>query len=466
MNDLSRVTATESRTRAFQGRELLPLLLSFGLLIALRLPHAWAEGRFQDEEATVFLAYAWNFPWQEALFRSFGGYLNIAANGSTLALATAIKAGVVPLSHAPYVTMLLGLLFQLAPVALLLGAKASWLPNRQSRLAAAALVVLAPGTEEVFLNVLHIQFHLALSVAIILTLDRPRTRSARFLFAAALFLAPLCGPGAIVFLPLYALRAWVERDPARAWQSVWLGAGAAIQLLFFYHSSPIRGSPADPFVLLAGLLIRLVVLPLGGPLPAVALGLEARDDLMAGGLLVPLLALVSVAVFAALAWWVTRRRDAAPWLFLSALMVAAVSLGAGIATRPDQAAAAILTALPGPRYNYLPIALMGLTLIAIARREDRRQRLPAVGLIASLLIVGAASYRMTLPTYAEGPSWRAEVAAFEADSGHQLAVWPLPFSADLSGRGQRCPERVDPAGNPDDPRYCESGWVAAFYHAQ
>lgn len=46
----------------FGPRQRWALLAAFALLVALRLPAAWAHGRFQDEEATVFLAYAWHRP--------------------------------------------------------------------------------------------------------------------------------------------------------------------------------------------------------------------------------------------------------------------------------------------------------------------------------------------------------------------------------------------------------------------
>lgn len=463
---MSPVRATASAEPRFRGHEVLLYLALFGLLISLRLPLAWKEGRFQDEEATVFLAYAWNFPWQEALLRSFGGYLNIAANATTVALAAAIKAGWVPLVQAPYVTMLLGLLFQLAPLALLLTGSAPWLSSRAVRIVAAALVILPPATEEVYLNVMHIQFHLALCVAIILTLDPPRSRLARSLYAACLFVAPLCGPGAIVFLPLFALRFVLERDGARARQLAWLGAGAAIQLLFFYSASPVRGSPAELDVLAAGLFVRLLALPLAGELPAVILGLEAAAAHAAGGALVGVLAGVAVVIFGALLWWAGRRRDGVSWLVVSALLVATVSLGLGTATRPEDAARAILMGLAGPRYNFLPLVLLGLSILALAVRRQGTEKRIAQILVVILLFVGATNYRLSLLDYSTGPSWRKEVAAYEADRNHPLAVWPRPHVADLSGRARACPETFPIGGDPDDPRYCESGWVSAFYPAK
>src|SRR6478672_13691337 len=81
----------------FSRPERWLLLEVFALLLVLRLPLAWVYGRFQDEEATVFLAYAWHFPWADALFRPFGGYLNIAANATTLLVVELVRGGAVPL---------------------------------------------------------------------------------------------------------------------------------------------------------------------------------------------------------------------------------------------------------------------------------------------------------------------------------------------------------------------------------
>src|SRR5579863_104210 len=142
----------------FSRRQRWALLTVFALLVIFRLPHAWVHGRFLDEEATVFLAYAWHRPWLDALFRPFGGYWNLGANATTLLVVELVKHGVVPLERAPYLTMLMALAAQMLPAALILTGRASWLAGRSAVIAALLLIAMAPSTEEVFFNVMHMQF--------------------------------------------------------------------------------------------------------------------------------------------------------------------------------------------------------------------------------------------------------------------------------------------------------------------
>ena len=56
----------------------------------------------------MFLAYAWHYPWLDALFRPFAGYWNLGANASTVLPLQLVQGGVLPLERAPYFTMSLG----------------------------------------------------------------------------------------------------------------------------------------------------------------------------------------------------------------------------------------------------------------------------------------------------------------------------------------------------------------------
>jgi exodeoxyribonuclease VII small subunit len=171
------------------------------------------------------------------------------------------RAGDGSLEKAPYFTMLAGLAAQLVPAIVVLNSRSPWLQNFRHRGVALLILVLLPTTEEVFLNVMHIQFHLALGVALILCLKGGQGRLRAVFEPSILFLAPLCGPAAILLLPLFALRAVVDRDPSRWRQFAILASGAAIQLVLFYHPSGFRGVPFDPVTLAASLFIRLLVIP-------------------------------------------------------------------------------------------------------------------------------------------------------------------------------------------------------------
>ncbi|WP_338504587.1 hypothetical protein V6R86_11235 [Sphingomonas kaistensis] len=455
MSFMSPITSAAPAKRDLRPVHYLLVLAVFALLAALRLPLTWVEGRFQDEEATVFLAFAWHFPG-EALFRSFGGYLNLAANGTTLVLAELIKGGVLSLEKAPYFTMLAGLAGQLVPAVLILKSRSPWLADYRHRAVALLILLVMPTTEEVFLNVMHIQFHLALAVGLIATLHAGDGRRRAWFEGTILFLAPLCGPAAIVFLPLFALRALVDRDARRWRQFAILGAGAAIQLLFFYHSTPLRGAPFDPVNLAAALFIRLPVLALSGLNGADHVGLAAATGLVNGGPWLHLIAALSAVVFSVLFAATLKVRDDAFWLFAGALGVGAVSLGFGILTGTPYS---VFFSIAGPRYNYIPLVMLGLCFLCLATRTNPVERRAPRMLVVLMLFVGAVSWFRPIPTYAEGPSWKAEVAAWRADPTYQPRTWPF-YRADFSDRHIRC----DTALAPDQqyPRYCEQGWLRSF----
>lgn len=435
------------------------LLAGFALLVALRLPHTWAHGRFQDEEATVFLAYAWHRPWLDALLRPFAGYWNLAANATTLLVASLVKAGAVPLERAPYLTMTMALAVQMMPAVLILTSTASWLRSRLAVIGSLLMIAIAPSTEEVFLNVLHIQFHLALCAALILALDAPRRRIAQGAYGALLLLAPLCGPVSIVLLPLFALRALLDRDRRRLGQLAALAVGAAIQMLLFYGPSPLRGHLLDPGTLAATLFVRLLALPaLGMPVARVIGFLVWRSEISGGhGWWIP--AASAVALFGLLAVQAARRNDGAVWLVLACLSIASASFGFGMIMLNGFAP----FDLAAERYDFLPLVLLGLGLIALAMRERSPGRPVHAALCLLMLCTGALHYTKPFPAFAQGPSWPAEVRAWRLDHRHALAVWPQPWAADLSDQARSCsPPGRDPAAS-TDPRYCESGWAAGFY---
>lgn len=456
---LDRPASRGSFPSPFSGAQRFALLAAFALLTALRLPRAWVHGRFLDEEATVFLAYAWHHPWPDALFRAFAGYWNLAANGITLLIATLVKAGALPLERAPYVTMTAALAVQCLPALLILTGRADWLRRRSAVIAALLMIVLAPASEEVFLNVLHIQFHLALCAALILALDPPETRSGRTGYGALLFLAPLCGPGAIVILPLFALRAMLDRDRARVAQLAPFAGGAAVQLLFFYHQSPMRGHSVDPATTAAAMFVRLIALPLLNYGVADGIGrmiIAAQRDGSAGWWFA---STAAVAGLGALLITAARRRDGAVWLLAAGLGLAIVSFGFGMVLLDR---ASLFRVGSGERYNFLPLVLIGLGLIALAVRDGSAGRVWA-SLCLLVILTGLIRYPRPLDDYADGPSWPVQVAVWRQDPTYPLAVWPHPWTADLSGLRRACTRPGPDPTLSTDPRYCESGWAAGFY---
>jgi hypothetical protein len=456
----SSVSVSEGSHPAFRPLTASLLLLAFALIGALHLPGAWMQGRFIDEEATVFLAYAWHFPALEALFRPFAGYLNIAANASTVVLAELIKGGSISLERAPYFSMLLGLAFQVAPILMILTGEARWLRSPQVRLASALLVAIAPGTEEVAFNVIHIQFHLALCVALLLTFDVPRSLLARVLAAVALLLAPLCGPAAILLLPLFALRSWLDASWGRGQQTLILAIGSGIQLLFFYGESPIRGLKPDLLTAAAGTFLRVIILPLFGSGFSEKIGEQiaySQFDGMGITLAVAVCgALVMCGLFVTACW----RRSAVTWLLAAGLTLAVASFCVGMAS-PSR----IFVLLPsaGPRYNFLPVVLVGMAIFGSVGEAKKISRTLFLAASAMWLTTSSIAYIRPLKAYAAGPAWPAEVAKWRQHSDYPLRIWASKRVVELPAKPRRCTPTSKPKGDPEAPLYCESGWMVAFW---
>lgn len=204
------------------------LLGIFAFFLCLRSPEILIKGRFWAEEGTVFFHNAWTCSFTTALFTSYGGYLNLATNAATL-----LAFWLAPLPQAPYVTIAIGLAFQLLPLYLLLTAREAWLADFKTRVWATLLLLLVPETSEISLQSLHIQFSLSLASAIILTLATERTVQ-RWFRLGILFLTPLCGLSAIPLGLLYGLRVLYQRSWLRFEQLCVFSLSSALQLLFFY----------------------------------------------------------------------------------------------------------------------------------------------------------------------------------------------------------------------------------------
>ncbi|WP_174293018.1 hypothetical protein [Sphingomonas bacterium] len=442
---------------SFTTRQRLLLLAGFVALVMLRLPLAWVHGRLQDEEGTVFLAYAWHRPAGEALWRAFAGYLNLGANAVTLLAVRLVRVGILPLEGVPYLTMTTALLVQSLPALLLVTGRAAWLADRRVIVAGLLIVATAPLTEEVFLNTLHIQFHLPLAAALILALDIPASRVARLGYAVPLLVGPLCGPGAIILLPFFVLRAALDRSPARGAQAAVLGIGAAVQLLVFYSHSPIRGDVLGLPTLAAIMFVRLALLPLLTPPLATLLGRTVYASYRDGTVLWWFAVAGALGYFGALATTALRdRRDGAIWLIAAGLSIAAASFGRGmIVSNPEE----WFSVGAAERYDFLPLVLLGLGLLALAARAEGRHRRVRLVLCLLTLLSGAVGLFGPLREFRRGPAWPAEVAAWRQDHDHHLATWPQDWAVDLSDRDRPCAPWAGGRPMPPQADYCEAAWL-------
>jgi len=78
----------------------------------------------------------------------------------------------------------------------------------------------------------------------------------------------------------------------------------------------------------------------------------------------------------------------------------------------------------GQRYAYVPQALLALSVLALAETSGRTLSALARAASVWLLVIGASEFFFPWIVMANGPAWRPEVAAWQADPHHKLQIWP------------------------------------------
>jgi hypothetical protein len=397
-------------------------LSAFGLMVCARMPQIILKGRFWAEEGSIFYRHAWNEPIWQAAWEPYGGYLNLVANcGSILARWS------LPLQFAPYATISVGLFFQLLPSMFLITARDHWLRPWQARTASLLLVLLMPGSEEVWLQTLHCQFELALCCGIIVSLEARRGVAAGMALCV-LVLAPLCGPASIALWPLFIARLFFERTPTRLLQCSAIGAGSVVQIFFFLSSPPGRAYALHPFINLSVISLKHFAIPFLGIHGAEAVNTSIRATFVSGHIpIIP--TLLPPLILGPLALILLRRGLGYPgiWFFTAFLLTASIcyfgAIGGGLA---------LLDVLGNQRYVVLPQLLLELSILSLAATRHTRVALVSRVAVAWLLIVGLTNYWTVNPLVANGPAWRPEVAAWKANPNHLLQIWPDGWTTQLS----------------------------------
>ena len=402
------------------GPVALGLLLYAGLVL-LRMPEIVLKGRFWAEEGAIFFANAWTLDPLHALAMPVGGYLNLVANAATLA-----ARWFVPVASAPYLTIAVALAFQLVPPLILLTARDAWLRPWPVRLAGVALLLLVPGSDEIWLQTLHCQFELAVACGLILALEVPR--GGRRVFSLGLLvLAPLCGPGAIALTPLFLLRALLDRTSGRAMQLGALALGSAVQMAFFFSFGTERSYTLDPVVILSVVTVKDLVVPFTGITSSAGKVVRLQAAVAAGDvpLLVVLAPLVVFGGTAAIIWRAGNRP--AFWL-LAGAAISALSAYVGAL----DGTIALIHTRAGARYAFVPLSLTALTFLALGAASKPFWRWPAAAVCVWLLIVGIRAYVSPSRPFADGPSWRQQVALWHADPAYVMRLWPAPWTLTLA----------------------------------
>lgn len=396
------------------------LLCSFALLVAVRLPNVFLQGRFWAEEGTIYFEYAWRLPWLDALLSSTNaGYWNLTASGATLLARYAV-----PLWAAPLVTASIALIIQCLPAMLIMLSKLEWTHRRVVLLAALLIIATPPASDETWVNSINSQHHLVLAAGVILALET-RWKLVGWFHAFVLLLAALSSPGSWVLLPLFGLRAAVERSRPRAFQAVIMLVGVAIQLGFFFTPGEKRIFGIDPMLMGAIIFIKHVAIPIVSyPIAENLVPWLASQFNDGKGPLWPLILVCVLFIAAALA--AARYPKQPPlWFFLGGAILAGAGCLAGYGEK--------LALLYGAaRYQLAPQVLLMLCILSWSAISTGRARQVATILVAWALVVQMLTYfRPPALEFATGADWRAEVELWKHDPNRRLSIWPQPWSIQL-----------------------------------
>lgn len=390
-------------------------------------------GRFFMEEGSVFFNSAWTKSPLDALFFSYGGYLNLPVNASTL-----LAKWLVPLDYAPYITSTIGLLFQLLPIFFILTAQDKWLASFTTRLLATLLLLFVPETIDISFQTLHSQFHITLACALILILQTENNYQ-KYLRLSVIFLATLSGLLPILLLPLYGVKFLLEKNWLRLQQLIVLFTGCCIQYFFFYEHYSVRQynfSIADYFSIF---FTRCLLLPFTGYNRLTTNFMERHYILVQKGhhfFPFPFFGSILFFIFIFYCFYKYPKIRFSLFLFIYALASLAIALLGQVggidgfyAPRFDQ------------RYFLIPNSLLCLVLLYFTVFLPKKGKIISYIIIVWLILIGCYNfYSINMKfynTYIENNKWvhvlpwKKQVALWKENNNYIFTLWSHEWKMSL-----------------------------------
>jgi len=400
------------------------MLLSALVLLLVRCPDIWLQPRLWAEEGTVYLPAALANEFGASLLLVHQGYYSLLDN---LVMAVAV---LFPLQYVAHFTVYTALLLALVPALIVLTLPSRWWPDvRSQALWVLALLLLAG--EEIYLNLVTCQFHLAAACALLLVVDFSATTVfQRRVLAVLLVTAALSSPQSCFLLPAFLLRAFASPNHGWRWLVLVFMAAVAVQVACVATAAAAhgveggRGLP-QPFdtVQFLKLLVRYTWLN------AYYRGLRdhwhARTFYYIAGYLLLLGCL----------WICWRARKVASMQVLT-LALLTVTLASMLFS---------IDMIGGGRYGYASAVLVLLIATAswqVVPVKGIRQLMQALLMLA--LLSQASTYRITEAPYYDSswPSWRKALQNWRdgvTPAAEGVVVWPLSahWRAQLSETAER-----------------------------
>ncbi|MDI2090131.1 hypothetical protein [Commensalibacter oyaizuii] len=402
--------------------QTIGLLLLTITIHCTRSPEIIMHGRFWAEEGETFFHNAWIMPPLKALFVSYGGYLNLTANAVPL-----IAKWSVPLAYAPYVTMGIGLLFQLLPLFLLLTATDQWLISFKNRLFATLLLLFVPETLEISLQSLHIQFSLTLACAIIVMLDISKSRQ-RWFKLSILLLSALSGVMTLLLLPLFLLQSIFQRNWLRIEQFIVLCIGNIIQFVFFYTPFHEREYHASLSEFLSIFFIKDIYIPFLGN-NSFSNGYSLYIEQLFKNHQVPILSSVlGFLVITILLGCVYRYPKTRPSGFLIAYALLNLGLSIIGSIGPKYW---FFEPYFNQRYAFISQSLLSITLLYFSSSLPKPGQILCNLLMVWLIIASVNNYYHYI-SYSYGvPPWQEQVELWKKNPNYTFQIWPKGWTMKL-----------------------------------
>jgi hypothetical protein len=397
---------------------LLPTALAIYVAILFaKAPTLFVDPRFWAEEGTRF------FPaCQKGGLAACVSYLHLGTY-QFLANAAVYLSTKVPLALAPLVTSFLALALQMVVVAqLVMFANAYRVPIMVAVLLVAAWALL-PQMFEVGMSATNMQWVAGASVLLIFAM--PLEWLTQRWKGAAIWcvICGLSGVPAVLFGPLFFLRALLERSEKVLAIGVMLAACAAVQAALIHSyalPTPLRVYSREPIVLGVPIFLQTIVSPVASidfaDVVGKAIASEQRGALFGAlGIGLGILALL-----------VSSARDRIVWLLLLAWAFVTLVQSFG-----GMEAHYFLSGWVGGRY-FLTGALT-ICLIAALGTVSSALRSPSTLILVTICVAGVVDLSSTdVRAMLSGPSWSEQVRNCGASGHCTITVWPgSPWVVDV-----------------------------------
>lgn len=340
-------------------------------LVISRRPDAILHAQFFAEDGHVWFADAYNLGWFTSLFRTQDGYFQ------TLPRLAAASSLLVPLSWAPLVTNLIGLIIQILPVPLLLSTRLSRLGSLQLRSALAFIYIALPNCREMNVTITEAQWHLALVACLLVVSSPPVSRTSKICDVLVFVLCGTTGPFAIPLALIAGIWLIFRRARWGYWPLAIFASAAAIQT---YALLAIDSAARNHWPLGANVewLIRIMA---GQVYVGTILG--SNDLAVRAGMTF----LVCVAIVGSILMAYCFYKACLEWrlLLLFSLLLFAASLRSPMTVQPEHTVWQLIAQVPGIRYWFFPTLAFAWTLVWFVFSTPPQQLRQVIG--GTLLLV-------------------------------------------------------------------------------